>query len=96
MHSKINLNIFIFSGRRARVIGGFEEEEATNFIDTGNYDQFLKVFEEVNKVVAKQTRDKLSVADEGFITAEALVSASLVTTSSPALLLIAIFMKMWF
>ena len=78
------------------MISGFEEDEADNFIDTGNSDQFLKVFEEVNKVFAKQTRDKLSVADEGFITAEALVSTSLVTTASPALLLIAIFMKMCF
>ena len=80
------------------MISGFEEDEADNFIDTGNSDQFLKVFEEVNKVFAKQTRDKLSVADEGFITAEALVSTSVTTTSSPALLLIyiSILLKMCF
>ena len=51
----------IFSGRQARVIGEFGEDEAANFVDTGNSDQFLKVFEEVNKVLAKQTRDKLNV-----------------------------------
>ena len=78
------------------MIGGFEEDDATNFVDTGNSDQFLKVFEEVNKVFAKQTRDKLSVVDEGFITAEALVSTSVTTSLSSTLLLISILLKMCF
>ena len=76
------------SGRRARVIDGFEAEEDTNITDTGNCDQFLKLFEEVNKVFEKQTHDRLNVADKGFISAQALVSSSSVTIPNLAMLLI--------
>ena len=75
------------SGRRARVSSGFESQELNNFIDTGNSKEFLKVFEEVNKVFAKQTVDRLNVADSGFLTAQALVSKSSATVPELALLL---------
>ena len=80
-----------FSGRRARVIVGFETDDDINNIDTGNSDQFLKGFEEVNKVFAKQTRDRLTVADKGFVSAQALVSSSIVTTPNLAMLFICSF-----
>ena len=70
------------------MIDGFEADEEINIIDTGNSDQFLKVFEEVNKVFAKQTHDRLNVADKGFISAQALVSTSSLTTPNLAMLLI--------
>ena len=70
------------------MIDGFEADEEINIIDTGNSDQFLKVFEEVNKVFAKQTHDRLNVADKGFISAQALVSSSSVTIPNLAMLLI--------
>jgi capsular polysaccharide biosynthesis protein len=73
------------------VIGGFEVDEDTNIIDTGNSEKFQKVFEEVNKVFAKQTHDRLNVADKGFISAQALVSSSSVTIPNIALLIISIF-----
>ena len=69
------------------MIDGFEADEEINIIDTGNSDQFLKVFEEVNKVFAKQTHDRLNVADKGFISAQALVSSSSVTIPNLAMLL---------
>ena len=80
-----------FSGRRARVIVGFEVDDDINIIDTGNSDQFLKVFEEVNKVFAKQTHDRLNVADKGFISAQALVSTSSATIPNLAMILITSF-----
>ena len=80
-----------FSGRRARVIVGFEVDDDINIIDTGNSDQFLKVFEEVNKVFAKQTHDRLNVADKGFIPAQALVSTSSATIPNLAMILITSF-----
>jgi hypothetical protein len=70
------------------VIDGFEADEEINIIDTGNSDQFLKVFEEVNKVFAKQTHDRLNVADKGFISAQALVSKSSASIPQFAMLLI--------
>ena len=69
------------------MIDGFEADEEINIIDTGNSDQFLKVFKEVNKVFAKQTHDRLNVADKGFISAQALVSSSSVTIPNLAMLL---------
>ena len=77
-----------FSGRRARVIDGFEADDDTNIIDTGNSDQFLKVFEEVNKVFAKQTHDRLNVADKGFISAKVLVSTFSTTIPNLDMLII--------
>ena len=73
------------------MIDGFEADEEINIIDTGNSDQFLKVFEEVNKVFAKQTHDRLNVADKGFISAQALVSTSSLTTPNLAIILFFIF-----
>ena len=70
------------------MIDGFESEVITNYIDTENSGEFLKVFEEVNKVFAKQTSDRLNVADAGFITAQALVSTSSATVPNLLLLLI--------
>ena len=80
------------------MISGFEEDEATNFVDTGNSDQFLKVFEEVNKVFAKQTVDRLNVADSGFISAQALVSKSSATVPNLAVFLITslLLLKLYF
>ena len=78
----------MISGRRARVSSGFELKEDNNFVDTGNSKEFLKVFEEVNKVFAKQTVDRLNVADSGFITAQALVSKSYATVPNFILLII--------
>ena len=74
------------------MIDGFEADEEINIIDTGNSDQFLKVFEEVNKVFAKQTHDRLNVADKGFVSALALVSSSSVITPNLAVLLILSFL----
>ena len=74
------------------MIDGFEADEEINFIDTGNSDQFLKVFEEVNKVFAKQTHVRLNVADKGFISAKVLVSKSQFTTPNLAVLLILSFL----
>ena len=73
------------------MIDGFEADEEINIIDTGNSDQFLKVFEEVNKVFAKQTHDRLNVADKGFISAQALVSTSSATIPNLAMILITSF-----
>jgi hypothetical protein len=73
------------------VIDGFEAEESDNFIAIGNSDQFLKVFEEENKVFAKQTHDRLNVADKGFISAQALISTSSLPTHKLALLLMSSF-----
>ena len=73
------------------MIDGFEADEEINIIDTGNSDQFLKVFEEVNKVFAKQTHDRLNVADKGFISAQDLVSSSSVITLNLAMLFICSF-----
>jgi hypothetical protein len=70
------------------VIDGFQFDEKINSIDTGNSNEFLKVFEEVNKVFAKQTHDRLNVLDSGFITAGALVSTSSATTPNFLLLII--------
>ena len=47
------LNIEHFSGRRARVIDGFENDDVNNLVDTGISDQFLKVLEEAKKVSGK-------------------------------------------
>jgi hypothetical protein len=41
------------SGRRARVIDGFEDNSVDNFVNIENSDQFQKVLENVNKVFAK-------------------------------------------
>ena len=73
------------------MLDGFGADEDTNIIDTGNSDQFLKVFEEVNKVFAKQTHDILNVADKGFISAQALVSTSSATIPNLAMILITSF-----
>ena len=47
------LNVEHFSGRRAKVMDGFEDDVVNNFVDTGISDQFLKVFEEAKKVLRK-------------------------------------------
>ena len=49
------LNVEHFSGRRAKVMDGFEDDVVNNFVDTGISDQFLKVFEEAKKVESKRT-----------------------------------------
>ena len=76
------------------MIDGFEADEENNFIDTGNSDQFMKVFEEVNKVFAKETHDRINVADKGFISAQALVSTSSASISNLAMLLILSFIML--
>ena len=48
-----DLNIEHFSGRRARVIDGFGNDDVNNFVDTGISDHFLKVLEEAKKVSGK-------------------------------------------
>ena len=43
-YANLTFNACLFPGRRARVIDGFEADAASNYVDQGNSDQFVKVF----------------------------------------------------